>query len=199
MGVADGGMRDQRAGTEEIVGRGDVVAGLVPEVGQAEERPVGEKDGEEEERKESPKQEARGLFSAWCYGVLVRRRGHALVDGAAALRQFGLERDGAEGLFVLGEVVAQEVEEGLSLLRAEIDALEVLDVELLGGVLVHGAKDEGEVPDAHPDLHAVGVAAAEVRGTGDLDFGLSGLCRGLIGIGRRSLAHRVISRSRVVL
>ena len=153
---------------------------------------MGEEDGEEEERKESPKQEAGGLFSVRRYGVLVRGRGHALVDGAAALRQFGLERDGAEGLFVLGEVVAQEVEECLGLLRAKVDALKVLDVELLGGVLVHGAKDEGEVPDAHPDLHAVGVVAAEVGGTGDLDFGLSGLCRSLIGIERRALAHRVI-------
>ena len=36
-----------------------------------------------------------------------------------------LEGEGAEGLLVLGEVVAEDVPEGLGLLGAEVDALEV--------------------------------------------------------------------------
>ena len=38
MSVGEGGLRDEGAGAEEIPGGGDVVAGLVPEVGEAEER-----------------------------------------------------------------------------------------------------------------------------------------------------------------
>ncbi len=90
--------------------------------------------------------------------------GHALVDGAAGVGKL-LEGDGAEGLLVLGEVVAEDVPEGLGLLGAEVDALEVVDVELLRGLLGHGAEDEEEVPDAHADLDAVGVAVAVVRGS----------------------------------
>ena len=80
----------------------------------------------------------------------------------------------AEGLLVLGEVVAEDVPEGLGLLRAEVDALEVLDVELVGRLLGHGAEDEEEVPDAHADLDAVGVAVAVVLGVGEVECGLFG-------------------------
>ncbi len=37
VGVGDGGLGDEGAGAEEVPGGGDVVAGLVPEVGEAEE------------------------------------------------------------------------------------------------------------------------------------------------------------------
>ena len=52
---------------------------------------------------------------------------HALVDGAARWRELRLEGQRAEGLLVLGEVVAEDVVQGLGLLRAEVDALEVVD------------------------------------------------------------------------
>jgi hypothetical protein len=50
----------------------------------------------------------------------------------------------------------------LGLLWADIDVLEVLNVDLLDGVLVHGTENEREVPDAHPDLDAAGVVGAVV-------------------------------------
>ena len=49
VGVGDGGLRDEGAGAEEVQRGGDVVAALVPEVGEAEEGEVREEDGGEEE------------------------------------------------------------------------------------------------------------------------------------------------------
>ena len=54
VGVGGGGLRDEGAGAEEVPRGGDVVAALVPEVGQAEQGEVGEVDGDEEERVEHP-------------------------------------------------------------------------------------------------------------------------------------------------
>ncbi len=60
VGVGDGGLRDEGAGAEEVPRGGDVVAGLVPEVGEAEEGEVGEVDGDEEERVEHPERDVGG-------------------------------------------------------------------------------------------------------------------------------------------
>jgi hypothetical protein len=97
----------------------------------------------------------------------------------------GLERDGAEGLLILSEVLAEHVEEGLGLLRAEVDALEAANGDLIGGVLVSGAEGEEEVPDAGAHLHAVGVALAIVGGFGDVDPGL--------GVGLMNVCHCLCS------
>src|ERR1700744_1242650 len=92
-----------------------------------------------------------------------------LVDGTVGLRRDLLQRDLTEGLLVLGEVVAEDVPEGFGLLRAEVDAFEVFDDELFGAFLGHGAEDEEEVPDAHADLHAVGVVFAVAVGGDELE------------------------------
>ena len=56
-----------------------------------------------------------------------------LVDGAASGDELlGFKGDGAEGLLVLGEVVVEDVGEGLGLLRAEVDSLEVLTLTSSG-------------------------------------------------------------------
>src|SRR5437660_4885000 len=91
------------------------------------------------------------------------RRVTLLVDGAAGWGEL-LECDGAEGLLVLGQVVAKHIPEGLGLLRTEVYALEVFDSQLVGALLAHGPEDQKEVPDAHADLDAVGVAVAIVLG-----------------------------------
>ena len=57
MGVGDGGLRDEGAGAEEVPGGGDVVAALVPEVGEAEEGEMREIDEDEEEREEHPERD----------------------------------------------------------------------------------------------------------------------------------------------
>src|SRR5260370_37140335 len=107
----------------------------------------------------------------WASFPALLRRGTLLVDGPAGLREM-FEGDGAEGLLVLGEVVAEHVPEGFGLLRAEVDALEVFDGELVGALLAHGPEDEEEVPDAHADLDAVGVTVAVILGAGELMRGL---------------------------
>jgi hypothetical protein len=101
------------------------------------------------------------------------------VDGTVGLRRDLLQRDLTEGLLVLSEIVAEDVPEGLGLLRAEIDAFEVFDDELFGALLGHGAEDEEEIPYAHADLHAVGVVFAVALGGGELEGRLIGRLVGL--------------------
>src|ERR1700712_283729 len=83
-----------------------------------------------------------------------------------------LERDAAEGLLILRQVLTEHIEESLGLLGAEIDSLKAADGHLIGRVLMGGAEGEKEVPYAGAYLHAVGVAFAIVGGFGDADPGL---------------------------
>src|SRR5579875_2303021 len=201
MGVGEDG--NEGAGAIEVEGGGDVVAAFVPEVGEMEEGEMGE--GHEGEGKHV--EERRGKVSEPCdwgdrrgaYGAARcrwRRRmgGGHLLNGTRAgcgddLRT-GLGRiegDGAEGGLILGEVLAEETVESLCLLRAEIDGLEVLDVDGVRGGLIHGAEDEAEVPDGGANLDAVGVAGAEVGGFGEGDAGFRAwrggcVAHGVLGI-----------------
>jgi hypothetical protein len=54
MGVRERGVRNERAGAEEVPGGGDVVAGFVPVVGKAQQREVGEVERDKDERKDQP-------------------------------------------------------------------------------------------------------------------------------------------------
>ena len=104
------------AGAEEVPRGGDVVAAFIPEVGQAEQREMREVDGGEEDGIEHPqRQRARRMRGRGTRGR--GWSGHALVDGAAGRPELRLEREGAEGLLVLGEVVAEKVHQRLGLLR----------------------------------------------------------------------------------
>ena len=49
VGVGEGGPRDEGAGAEEVKGGRDVVAALVPEVGQTEQGPMAEIDRDKED------------------------------------------------------------------------------------------------------------------------------------------------------
>ena len=60
MRVGEGGLGNERAGAEEVPRGGDVVAGLVPEVGEAEEGDVREIDGREEQGIEHPQRDVGG-------------------------------------------------------------------------------------------------------------------------------------------
>ena len=91
-----------------------------------------------------------------------------LVDGTVAgddkaLDLWAFEGDGAKGLLVLLDVMTEDVQEGFGLLGTEVDALEVVDANLVWGMLVDGAEDQEEVPDGEPYLHTVGVGVAIVR------------------------------------
>jgi len=83
-----------------------------------------------------------------------------------------VELDFAECVFVAGDVLLQKSEQGLGLLRAEIDALKIANVDLVLTLLLQGAEGEEEIPDIHTHLHAVGVGLAIVGGMDDFDVGL---------------------------
>ena len=117
-----------------------------------------------------------------------------LVDGAGGDYEAGLagglvvERDVAEGLLVLGDVLREDVGEGFGLLRAEVNALGVVNGEVLAGLLLEGAEDEHEVPDGEADLDGVGVGVAVVGGFVEGDGGVVGIRDGfghgvLVGVG----------------
>jgi hypothetical protein len=54
MGVGKGAEGNQRTGAEEIVGGGNVVAGLIPVVGQPQQGEVGKVERDKDERKDKP-------------------------------------------------------------------------------------------------------------------------------------------------
>jgi hypothetical protein len=81
----------------------------------------------------------------------------------------GLEIELAKCLLVLGEVLSENVPESLGLLRTEIDALVVLDAELIRALGVGLAEDEMKIPDADADLDAVGVGVAVSGGLYHVD------------------------------
>src|SRR5947208_16357199 len=116
-------------------------------------------------------QRGMSVVGCWASFPALLRRGTLLVDRAGGMGEL-LKGDGAEGLLVLGQIMAEHVPEGFGLLRAEVDALEVPDGELVRALLTHSAEDEEEVPYAHADLDAVGVAVAVVLGAGEFEGGL---------------------------
>jgi len=65
-----------------------------------------------------------------------------------------------ESALVAAHVLLQKSQQRLSLLRAQINSLEVLDLHVGFGLLLQRAEDQEEVPDIHPHLHAVGVILA---------------------------------------
>jgi len=98
----------------------------------------------------------------------------------------GIELDLAECTFVARYVLLQNRNQGLGLLRAQVNALKISDLDLGIALLLQGAKDEEEVPDADAHLHTVGVVFTIVRGIEQVDFGLSrnghaGQCSGYGG------------------
>src|SRR5271157_1150868 len=103
------------------------------------------------------------------------RRKHILgsrfssVHRRARLAHMGIEFDLAESVLVVDQVLLQDGVQRLGLLRAEIDSLEVADLDARFILLRQGAEDEKEVPDVDAHLHAVGVVLAVIGGIGQLN------------------------------
>ena len=174
MCVGEGGVGDERAAAEEVIGGGDVIARFVPVIRQAQQRPVGDPNGNKAERENSPsgestaeRGEAGGRWAVAAHRGLVDRAG-GYRDGCA-LR---LDRDDSEGLLILSKVLTEHVPQGLGLLRAKVDAAVVLYRDLIRDLRVRDAEVEGEIPNADADLHAVGVGFPIVRGLDEVDPGL---------------------------
>ncbi len=84
-----------------------------------------------------------------------------------ALDAGAIEGNWAKTLLVLGDVVGEDVQQRLGLLRTEVNALKVVNAHLVGGLLggrIDSSEDQEEVPDREPNLHAVGVGIAIIRG-----------------------------------
>src|SRR5579884_2502526 len=114
----------------------------------------------------------RAKKTTYAAGAARRRAsaGVGLLDGRACNARF--QPNFAESGLVLRQVLRQHVGKRLGLLRADIDALEVVDLHVLRRGLVHSAEHKEEIPQIDADLNAVGVALTVVPGIGELDFRL---------------------------
>jgi hypothetical protein len=84
-----------------------------------------------------------------------------------------VEFDLAECAFVAPDVLLKDAEESLRLLRAQVDALEVLDFNLGLALLQQSSEDEEKIPHIHPYLHAIGIVLAIVARIRQLHIGLN--------------------------
>src|SRR5579863_3441894 len=98
-----------------------------------------------------------------------------LVDGTLGeIVILRLELQGAEGLFVLGNVLAEHVPECLGLLRAQVDGLVIADGDLVGAFAGGKAEHELKIPYTNAHLDAVGIGLAVIRRLGEVELGLCG-------------------------
>lgn len=84
----------------------------------------------------------------------------------------GIQFDLAESALVAGDILLQQSQQGLGLLRAEVDALKIADFNLAFALLLQRAENHEEVPDIHPHLDTIGVGLSVVGGIHQLDIGL---------------------------
>jgi len=66
----------------------------------------------------------------------------------------------SKGAFVAGDILLQQSQQRLRLLRAQINPLEISDFDLRLSLLLQRAEDEEEVPYVHAHLHAVRIILA---------------------------------------
>ena len=83
-----------------------------------------------------------------------------------------VEFDFSEGTLIIRHVLLQNRHQSFGLLRAEIDSLKIVNLDLGLALLLHGPKDQKEIPDIYADLHAIGIAFAIVGIIHQLDIRL---------------------------
>ena len=182
--IRNRGMRNQATCEQEIARGWNVVAGLVPEVRQLQHEAALQREKYLQRQPQTPGPSKRltigpdysgqtGNLSEFPpgSGCECKIEKYFLVHRARR-SQAWVEFDLAEGALITGDILLQQPEQGLGLLRAEVDALEVANLDLSFGLLLQGAENHEEVPDIHPHLHAVGVGFAIVRSIDQLEVGL---------------------------
>src|SRR5690348_178067 len=87
-------------------------------------------------------------------------------------RHARVQLDLAVRLFVIREVLLQNVKQRFGLLWAHVDSLKIRDLNLGLGLLLQRSEDQKKIPHAGPDLNAVGIAVAIAGGIDDLDIRL---------------------------
>jgi hypothetical protein len=83
-----------------------------------------------------------------------------------------VELDFAESAFIAGDVLLQQSKQRFSLLRAEVNALKVANLDVTFGLLLQCPENHKEVPDIHSHLHTIGVGFAVIGGIDQLEVGL---------------------------
>ena len=83
-----------------------------------------------------------------------------------------LELDLAERGLILGDVLLEDIQQRFGLLRAKVDALKIVDVNVVGRGLIDHAKEQQKSQILTADLHTVGVAFPVFRDVAHLDLGL---------------------------
>src|SRR5579862_1999648 len=100
-------------------------------------------------------------------------RSPCLMDLPAAHGHARVEFDLAECALVARYVLLQDCEQRFSLLRAQVNPLEISDLNLSFALLLQCAEDQEEIPDVHAYLHAVGIVFPVVRSVHQFNAGLS--------------------------
>src|SRR5580658_1092808 len=83
------------------------------------------------------------------------RNSAALLHDTRARMRFQL--DLSKRRFVLAHVLLQYVQQGLGLLRADVNALKILDGHVISSALIHHSEGDQEIPERHANLNAVGI------------------------------------------
>jgi len=104
----------------------------------------------------------------------------------------GLEFDFSERRFVLIYILLQNIEQSLCLLRAEVDALKIVNRDVVRCRLIDAAEHEEEVPKIDSDLYAVGIILAVFGGVDQLNLGCCRLSHRLQGTTRPIGVFRTI-------
>src|SRR5215467_13189454 len=91
-------------------------------------------------------------------------RGAKSVDLCWSLGHAGIDLDFAERLFVLNNILFQDGHERLGLLRAQVDALEVLHLDVARALRLNPAKDQQKVPHADTHLHGICITLTIIGG-----------------------------------
>src|SRR5215471_7195753 len=104
------------------------------------------------------------FFKASCMPLPETDRGAESVDLCWSLGHAGIDLDFAERLFVLNNILFQDGHERLGLLRAQVDALEVLHLDVARALRLNAAKDQQKIPHADTHLHGICVTLSIIGG-----------------------------------
>src|SRR5439155_14404384 len=85
-----------------------------------------------------------------------------------------IELDLAKCAFVIGDVLLQDRGQRFGLLRAQVNALKISDLDLAFRLLLHGTEHQEEIPNIDAHLHAVGIGLAVIGSTDDVKIWLRG-------------------------
>src|SRR5579864_2002577 len=103
------------------------------------------------------------------------------------LRNRGIQLDLPESFLILDDILLQDRYQRLGLLWAQINALEVVDLNVSRGLRLQAAKNQKKIPHAGPYLHGVSVTFAIFRGINQTNIRLRRISHEMIPLFNVSL------------